>query len=57
MLERRRVPKQTAANLTADNSELQQWVDGNLETVALVRPGDCIALKLTGAGDVSNSLL
>ena len=48
---------QGSSKLTGDDRQLQEWVAGNLETVALVRPGDCIALKMTGAGDVSNDLL
>ena len=48
---------QGVPKLTVDDRQLQEWVTGNLETVALVRPGDCVALKMTGAGDVSNDLL
>ena len=48
---------QGVSKLTEDDIKLQEWVTGNLETVALVRVGDCIALKMTGAGDVSNDLL
>ena len=46
-----------SSKLKEDDRQLQGWVAGNLDTVALVRPGDCIALKMTGAGDVSNELL
>ncbi|CAK4030523.1 related to proline oxidase Put1 [Lecanosticta acicola] len=42
----------------AQNNEIQQWKEGNLETLNMVGEGDWLGIKLTGAGtNVTNALM